>query len=1627
MTRHTQRIQFGLAAGLAALGLLGALPSSVLADLNEGLIANWCLDNCSPNDCWDGFNGTNSGGACVAGQVGTGFEFTGTAGIYGIPSSWDDTISTGLTIAAWVFPYAPNATTDNIIFDGRGGGIQGCVLGISQTSRTLIFHMSQGAGSLIFSSSPVPFDTWTHVAVTFDDSGNILRTFIGGQPDNTLATTDSYHNSGSSGAIANNHWAPGDGQWASVNGVVDELRVYRRALSAGEIQQLAGGAPPPPQQLVYSWNMNSNPGWATQGQWAFGHPTGQGGTSYGYPDPSNGATGSNVCGVNLNGDYSLTVGGPYYLTTGAINMTGRTQTTLKFKRWLNTDYQPYVYATIHVSNNGSTWTQVWSNGTSEIAENAWSSQSYSISSVADNQPTVYIRWGYQIASGAYAYSGWNIDDVEIWGVGGGSQQGACCDGDGLCSDTTQANCSGTWHSGTSCATYTCPQPTGACCASNGSCTVTTQAGCDGTWKGASTTCTPNPCPQPPAEPWYFVHITDPHVKFIDGIDNWTDALAEIRAMGPGVGAGSGMGNSVRALTVFDSSDGQGPALYAGGNFAKAGGVPARGVARWDGPSWSSLRGGADFMTTLAVFDDDGPGPHVPALYAGGLFTTADRIAVNHVGRWNGTLWSPVGNGTSGPVFSLCVHNGDLVAGGEFDKAGGVPAANIARWHASSWQPLGIGLDGYVWALAVYDGDLIAGGAFDAAGGSSASNIASWDGSSWHSLGAGLNGVVRALAVLDDGNGPALYAGGEFTSAGATGASRVAKWNGTAWSSLASGVNDWVAAMTAFDDGSGPALYAGGAFTSAGGASANYIAKWNGATWSRLGASENLDSAVEALTVFDDGKGPALYAGGEFATAGGAEVNCVARWNGTTWSALGGKPDLVLCSGDLVDSGQGPAGESNYQALLNHLHEQDGVQYLDPEHNTPIYFCPGNHDARWNVGPPYSFDTYYGHIGPDYYSLPHKNCHFFSLNSGWDIFPWPLSPCSGCLYPGDWMRPEGEGISDFFGGELSAFLADLQGSAGRHKVVMSHHPCDGESYTCDGGQHTCFDDGVFWYNRDTLRSACMAADVDLLVCGHLHYRGDVAALSGTSHTLQAFGGSIADSGDFRKVYVYPNEVVTRELEEFWSAISGHVGCQADVHVFDESGHHNGPNGQGDIEREIPRSFYSHWAVDDDASGLHATYTDFSVRMDLQKDYLFQIQSLSNEPLNVTIHTSSPGGSGSDATYGNVPVFVGSVATIRADESSVDFAMTIEDPDGTIRVVLPSAWEGNLPPEKPAMPAGQTLGFTGIAYSYGTQTNDSEGEVIYYRLDWGDGQHSDWLGPFPSGETCETSHAWDQPGTYEVRVRAKDAWGHLGDWSEPLIVTIAEQPPQIVCPQPVLTECGSQAGTAVELTAHVEDADGDALSVTWSVDGQIVREEQVPGGPPPTAADVTLVHTYAVGTHPVEIVVSDGQAEPVSCSTSVTVQDTTPPAVSCSVSTPMLWPANHNLVNVGLSASISDTCEPNLAARVTVYGDEDDEEATGDGNFSPDATGLAPRTLQLRAERKGNSDGRVYLIVVEATDSSGNTGFNCATVVVPHSKSPASIAAVNAQAAAARAYCLAHDGAPPPAYFVIGDGPTIGPKK
>ncbi len=276
------------------------------------------------------------------------------------------------------------------------------------------------------------------------------------------------------------------------------------------------------------------------------------------------------------------------------------------------------------------------------------------------------------------------------------------------------------------------------------------------------------------------------------------------------------------------------------------------------------------------------------LYIGGNFTRVRGTLANNVAKWNGSAWEALGQGTDHSVFALARLGNDLFVGGSFTNAGGEIANGIARWNGSAWTALGSVAGGgrfgsRINTLAVSGNSLYAGGRFSLAGGIIASNVARWNGVTWSSVGTGFNGEVYSLVPA----GLSLYAGGVFRTAGSVFVNSVARWNGTVWSALGKGVGGepfQISSVITLAT-SGTTLYAGGTFMTAGDVPAKRIARWNGTSWSALGSgiegNADLGIGVSRLAVL----GNTLYVGGRFTSAGGVSAFNFAKWSGTAWSAV----------------------------------------------------------------------------------------------------------------------------------------------------------------------------------------------------------------------------------------------------------------------------------------------------------------------------------------------------------------------------------------------------------------------------------------------------------------------------------------------------------------------------------------------------------------------------------------------------------------------------------------------------------------------------------------------------------------------------------------------------------------------
>jgi len=226
-------------------------------------------------------------------------------------------------------------------------------------------------------------------------------------------------------------------------------------------------------------------------------------------------------------------------------------------------------------------------------------------------------------------------------------------------------------------------------------------------------------------------------------------------------------------------------------------------------------------------------------------------------------------------------------------------------------------------------------------------------------------------------------------------------------------------------------------------------------------------------------------------------------------------------------------------------------------------------------------------------------------------------------------------------------------------------------------------------------------------------------------------------------------------------------------------------------------------------------------------------------------------------------------------------------------------------------------------------------------------------FPLGTTTVTCSATNEAGTTTASftITVQDTTG-----------------PVLTLPSLVEAEATSPAGANVTFTATAEDA----------VDGSVTVDCTPASG-----------SFFAFGTTTVTCTASDTSGNTSTGSFDVIVQDTTPPEIIVATANPSsLWPPNHKMVNVTLTVVATDAVDPTPSIHIISVTSNQPVNGTGDGDTAPDWVITSPTTLQLRAERSGNSE-RVYTITVSATDLYGNVSTATIEVRVPGSRSAQSI--------------------------------------
>lgn len=218
-------------------------------------------------------------------------------------------------------------------------------------------------------------------------------------------------------------------------------------------------------------------------------------------------------------------------------------------------------------------------------------------------------------------------------------------------------------------------------------------------------------------------------------------------------------------------------------------------------------------------------------------------------------------------------------------------------------------------------------------------------------------------------------------------------------------------------------------------------------------------------------------------------------------------------------------------------------------------------------------------------------------------------------------------------------------------------------------------------------------------------------------------------------------------------------------------------------------------------------------------------------------------------------------------------------------------------------------------------------------------------------------------------ATDSGGRTASASQTITV-VDNTLPAITCPADITVNAPpGTCSAAVNFTVAASDNCSSPTVVTSKAPGSV----------------------FALGTTTVVATATDAAGNSQSCSFTVTVKDVGAPVITTNSQTIELWPPNHKYTTVkvtDLVASASDLCDPSVnisSVLIAQVASDEPDNSGGDGNTTHDIVIAADcKSVQLRSERMGGSNGRVYTITFKVTDASGNSTTATAKVVVDHSQ-------------------------------------------
>jgi hypothetical protein len=233
---------------LLIVGLGLAVSAYSQSFLTNGLIAYYPFNGNANDESGNTNNGSVLGATLTTdrlGETNSAFLFDGVASAITVLDSTPLRLSgTDYTICAWVFETQRNSDYQDCIISKRGSGngdgwflsIRGIrVSANSGTTGHVYYQLSGGADPIALSTSQLSLNVWHPVAVVYRSSVNSLQIFTDGNLD---STTSNFPSPNASTQAHLNIGSDSSGQNYYFHGKIDDIRIYNRALSLVEVQQL---------------------------------------------------------------------------------------------------------------------------------------------------------------------------------------------------------------------------------------------------------------------------------------------------------------------------------------------------------------------------------------------------------------------------------------------------------------------------------------------------------------------------------------------------------------------------------------------------------------------------------------------------------------------------------------------------------------------------------------------------------------------------------------------------------------------------------------------------------------------------------------------------------------------------------------------------------------------------------------------------------------------------------------------------------------------------------------------------------------------------------------------------------------------------------------------------------------------------------------------------------------------------------------------------------------------------------------------------------------------------------------------------------------------------------------------